>query len=381
MALSSEAITDLRRWLGRPLTGIDTPALVVDLAAMERNIAAMAAEITGRGKAWRPHSKCHKSPVIAARQLAAGGMGVTVAKTSEAEVFAAAGIRDILIAHCVVGRTKVERVAALCRIADPIACCDHYVQAEMLSEACQSAGVACRVLIDVNIGLNRIGVRPGSDALDLAKGVSRLPGVRLAGIMGYEGHLLTIADRAEKRSRIESAMALLGEVRDSFLQAGLPCDIVSAGGTGSYQFTAACPAVTELQAGGGLFADPFYLEACGVTGLEPALTVAATVVSRPKLERAILDCGRKSLCPDIHPPRVERVLGGHPLPDAEIVRHSAEHVTLELGPASRNLKIGDKVLLRPGYSDLTTVLHDAFIGQREGVIEEIIPLEARGCLT
>lgn len=362
------------------IAAIDTPALVLDLDALDANIAAMAKFLTARGKQWRPHAKGHKSVEIARREIAAGAIGLTVAKTSEAELFAAAGIRELLIAHCVVGERKLERVARLAQTADPIVCCDHYVQAEMLSHACVRAGVRCRVLIEVNIGLHRIGVRPGPDTLNLARGLARLEGVTLAGVMGYEGHLLTIADPAEKRTRIRDAIGMLLEARDQLLSAGCPCPIVSAGGTGSYQLTGEIDGVTELQAGGGIFADPFYTDACGATGLTPSLALLATVVSRPKLERAILDCGRKSLSPEVHPPQVIGRAEGRPLPDAAITQWSAEHLTLDLGPQSRELHIGDKVLLRPGYSDLTTVLHDRYYGMRNGNVERIIPLDTRGAL-
>jgi D-serine deaminase-like pyridoxal phosphate-dependent protein len=362
------------------LTDVDTPALLLDLDALEANIAAMTRWMASRGKQWRPHAKGHKAPAIARRQLAAGAIGVTVAKSSEAEVFAAAGVRDILIAHCVVGDAKLQRVAALCRSADPIVCCDHYAQAESLSRVCVAQTVRCRVLVEVNLGLERTGVRPGPDAVALVRGVARLPGVEFAGLMGYEGHLLTVPDPAEKRRQIESAMGLLTRVRDDCAAAGVPCAILSAGGTGSYQITADCAGVTELQAGGGVFADPYYTDACGVQGLTPALALLTTVVSRPRLERAVLDCGRKSLCPEVHPPHVIGQAEGRRLPDAAIGRFSAEHLTLELGPDSQDLHIGDKVLLRPGYSDLTTLLHDRYYGVRAGVVEEVIPIAARGAL-
>lgn len=365
---------------GRAVSELDTPALVVDLDALESNISAMAGFLSARGKGWRPHAKGHKSPEIARRQLQAGAVGVTVAKPSEAEVFVEAGVRDVLIAHCVVGGPKVERVARMCRQADLLAACDHYVQAEQLSHACRAAGVVCRVLIEINVGMHRTGVRPGPDARELARGIERLPGLRLAGLMGYEGHLLNVADPEEKRNSINSAMAMLAEVQEQLRSDGLPCEIVSAGGTGSYQISAAAPAVTELQAGGGIFADPFYTEACQTVGLAPSLSLVATVVSRPKLERAVLDCGYKSLSPLLHPPHVIGRVEGLPLPDAEITRFSAEHLTLTLGPGARDVKIGDKLLIRPGYSDLTTVLHERFYGVREGIVECVLPLAARGRL-
>ncbi|REJ97044.1 MAG: DSD1 family PLP-dependent enzyme, partial [Planctomycetota bacterium] len=178
--------------VGLPQAALDTPAYCIDLDVMEANIAAMAAHMRERKKDWRPHAKCHKTPAIAHKQLAAGAIGVTVAKVSEAEVYAAAGIRDILIANMLFGEPKFERVAALCRHADPIVACDHFAQAEGLAAVCTRRGVTCRMVIEVDIGLNRVGIRPGPDFLDLARGISKLEGVRLVGIMGYEGHLLRV---------------------------------------------------------------------------------------------------------------------------------------------------------------------------------------------
>jgi len=367
--------------IGLHKSDLDTPAYCIDVDVMDANIAAMAAYLAERGKQWRPHAKCHKSPVIAKRQVDAGAIGVTVAKVSEAEVYAQAGIRDILIANMIVGERKLQRVAALCRSADPIVCVDHFAQAEMLSAVCDSAGVNCRAILELDIGLSRVGVRPGRDTLRLAQGVSQLPGITLAGIMGYEGHLLTIADLEEKRRAITEAMNVLRINRDALLEAGLNCDIVSAGGTGSYQLTADCEGITELQAGGGIFADPFYLDVCKVKDLQPALRIIATVVSRPHLERAIIDAGRKTIHWGIHPPTVLQTVQGRSLPDAVVTALSAEHGTLELGPESRDLQIGDKIELIPGYSDHTTVLHDRFVVlQNDRVIDEW-PIVARGMLT
>ena len=224
-----------------------------------------------RGKQWRPHMKCHKTPTIALKQLAAGAIGVTCAKVSEAEVMAAAGIRDLLIANMLVGKPKLERVAALCRAADPIVTCDHYAQVEPLAETCRHNGVSCRVIIEINVGLDRVGIRPGRDTFDLAEAIDRLPGVTMVGLMGYEGHLLQVADPDEKRAKINEAMSVLQYCRDALQKKGIRCDIVSAAGTGSYQITAEHPAVTEVQCGRRHpFGDPKYTDHYGVTGLEPA---------------------------------------------------------------------------------------------------------------
>jgi D-serine deaminase-like pyridoxal phosphate-dependent protein len=208
----------------------------------------------------------------------------------------------------------------------------------------------------------------------LAEAISKLKGVEFAGIMGYEGHLLLIDDLSEKRQRIHEAMSVLVECADKLRRGGLSCDIVSAGGTGSYQFSAKCPGITELQAGGGIFADPFYQQKCHVDGLEPALTVLATVVSRPTLDRAVLDSGRKTMNPDVQLPIVKG------WPDAQVKRLSAEHCELTLGPQSQDLKIGDKIELIVGYADFTTPLHDHFYGFRGDRLEVVWPILGRGKL-
>lgn len=360
--------------IGMNKADLDTPLLCIDVDVMDANIREMAGFMAARNVQWRPHQKCHKTPAIAHRQMQAGAIGVTCAKVSEAEVMAAAGIRDILIANMIVGRTKLERVAALCRIADPIVACDHYVQAEQLANVCANRGVRCRIIVEVDIGLNRVGARPGQNTVELARGIDQLDGIQLAGIMGYEGHTLTIEDPVEKRNQINDCLGTLLHCRDRMIKDGLCCDIVSAGGTGSYQYSCDVEGITEMQAGGGIFADPMYQLRMGVTGLQHALTVLATVVSRPQRDRAILDCGRKTLHPDLQMPLVKD------LPDVEPVRFSAEHGELKLGPDSRDLQIGDRVELIVGYADFTTVLHNEFHVFRKNRLEAVWPIQGRGCL-
>src|SRR5262249_43104173 len=156
------------------------------------------------------------------------------------------------------GLRKLERVAALRRWADPIIACDHFAQAEPLAEVCRSRGVEVRVIIEVNLGLDRVGVTPGKDTLALAQAIDRLKGVKFAGIMGYGGHLPQVPGPAEKEQKIRESMQVLVGCKEQIVKAGIGCGIVSAGGTGSYQLTVRCPGVTEVQAGGGIFMDPFY---------------------------------------------------------------------------------------------------------------------------
>jgi D-serine deaminase-like pyridoxal phosphate-dependent protein len=360
--------------IGERKCDLETPCLCLDLTNFDANLSRIASMVANVGKGWRPHAKCHKSPEIAHREIQHGAIGITCAKVSEAEIFAAAGITDILIAHLPVGAGRIRRLATICHEANPMITCDHYVQAQALSAECVRRGVTCRALVELNIGMNRTGVRPGRDALELARGIDQLPGLKLAGIMGYEGHVMAIADAETKQKAIESALGILLHARDIFRQNGLCCDIVSAGGTGSLRHALRCDALTEIQAGGAVFGDPYYAQMPDNEGFTPALTVLTTVVSRPAYDRAVLDAGRKAVTAEFHPPLIKD------WSDAKVVRQSAEHIVLELGPNSRELRIRDQVELIVGYSDLTTMLHDEYLCFAGDRVEAVWPITARGKL-
>lgn len=358
---------------GDPLDALDTPCLLLDLDVFESNIQTMSRFLGARGVAWRPHAKCYKSTKLARAVLDSGAIGLTCAKLGEAEVFAAAGITDLLIANPLVGQKKLDRLVALGEIADPIAIVDGREHVQALSAAASAAGVTLRTMIEVDIGMERCGVRPGEPARRLAELIAGAAGLELAGIMGYEGHLLRLPNPAEKGRRIAAAIRELVATRDAIEAAGLRCGIVSAGGTGSYHYTAGLEGVTEIQAGGGVFMDLMYRELCGVEDLDFALTILATVTSRPAPDRAIIDAGRKAMHPDLHLPVVSE------RGDLRVRSLSAEHGILEViegaGPA-----LGERLRLLPGYCDLTTVLHDRILCVRGGALEAIWPLEARGRL-
>lgn len=358
--------------LGCSRDAIDTPALCIDLDVMEANIARMAALCRRHGVEWRPHSKGHKSPEIARRQLAAGAIGVTCAKLGEAEVMADGGIDDLLIANQIVGRAKHERLVALAGRARPIVAVDHVDQLEPLSTLASAANASVRVLVEVDIGLERCGVLSGEPAVSLAQQIAARPGIELAGIMGYEGHLLTVEDPEQKERQIREALAVLVDTGEQIERAGLPCPIVSAGGTGSYAVTVTCPGVTEVQAGGLIFMDAFYRQKCQVREFDFALTLLTTVVSRPAPDRAIVDAGRKSQNAEIHTPFVRE------RDDIRVTRLSAEHGQLELQPSAYDLRVGDRLEIVPGYGDFTNVLHDEFYVFRDNRLEAIWPLLGRG---
>jgi D-serine deaminase-like pyridoxal phosphate-dependent protein len=358
---------------GVSVDALDTPCLLIDLDAMERNIRRMVEYFRVHQVAWRPHAKSYKSSAIARRVIDAGAIGVTCAKLGEAEVMADGGVRDLLIANPLMGRTKWERLVALAGRADPIAVVDHAEQVRGLAACAEGIARPIRTLVEVDIGMQRCGVNPGAAAVELAQRIAMAPGLRFAGIMGWEGHLVTVADPAEKAAKIAAALSLLRDTNTLLERSGLPCKIVSAGGTGSYQITARLGIATEIQAGGGILMDLFYRNACRVAALEFALTVIATITSRPAPDRAVIDAGRKTMNQELAMPEI---LGRS---DLRVQSLSAEHGVLQV-TASPGPAIGDRIRLIPGYGDFTTVLHDRVFAVRDGRVEAVRPLDARGRL-
>ncbi len=328
-----------------------TAELRLDLDIMEANAKRMASEMNALGKLWRPHVKSHCQPRIASTLVDFGAHGITAATVNEVQVMADAGIPSILLAHLAVADGDLDRLAAATKRTEVIVTIDHFVHAELYSNAAKRNGVEFNVLVDVDVGMNRTGCRPRIDATRLAVAANDLDGTSVVGIMGYEGHLLTIADPAEKRTAIFDAMNCLQQTRDAMLQQDIPCSLVSAGGSGSFWITGKHEAVTELQAGGGIFGDLFYQRQCGLTDVTSAFTVVAEVVSRPSLSQAVLNCGRKAINPVIADPEV---IG---LPGANVEKLSAEHTVLSLEANARDLKIGDVVRLAVGYSDHSLLMH------------------------
>ena len=359
--------------VGHPVTALDTPALLVDLDRLEQNIATMKRVIIDEAKiGWRPHTKAIKTPALAHTLLRAGAHGVTCAKLSEAEVMAQAGIRDILIANQVVGAAKCARLAALARQADPIVAVDCEAHVKALDVAAQAAGASLRVVIEVNIAMNRAGVEPGDPVLQLAQQVAASRGLRFAGLMAWEGgRLAEIRDADSKRQRITEAVRKLTDTADRCRAAGLPVEIVSCGGTGTYWITAGLPGVTEVQAGGGIFCDMHYRNDYGVPH-EYALSILTTVVSRPTATRIICDAGWKSMAqqPALPAPK-------HLGPIAA-VKLSAEHTTIELTAPSATPAVGAPVEFVAGYSDATVFLHDYLYAVRQGRVEAVWPILGRG---
>jgi D-serine deaminase-like pyridoxal phosphate-dependent protein len=358
--------------VGLPVSELDTPALLIDLDAFERNIASMASDIAARNCAWRPHIKVHKTPAIAHKQIAAGAIGVACAKVGEAEVMAAAGIGDILIANQIVGKIKTRRLAQLCRHAAVMTSVDGVANVRELDAAAREHGSRIGVAIEVNIGMERSGVQPGEAALALAHEVAACEGLRFAGVMAWEGQAMAMTPGPEREAEIIRACRSLVETAEAIRAAGVPVEIVSAGGTGTYLTSAAVDGITEVQAGGGIFGDQIYRD-FGAR-VEPALTLLTQVVSRPTPDRIIVDAGRKSIDPSLRPPLVKG------LPTTKPIGLSAEHGKILLDQPCDSPGVADRLEYWVGFGDQCNHLHEHFYGIRNGVVETVWSIAARGKL-
>lgn len=351
---------------GTPLDRVDTPSLVIDLEALERNLDRMAAFGRATGKRIRPHAKTHKSPVIGRMQLERGAVGVCCAKLGEAEVLADAGIGPLLVTTEIAGPEKIARLVALRRRAEVIVAVDDPAVCAALDEAMRAAGLIQDVLIDVNVGQDRTGARPDA-AGELAVRIVSLSALRLRGIQAYEGHLQHIYDESERRARwrecADRMLAAHAAVRDR----GLPVEILSTAGTGTCAFAAELPEVTEVQSGSYPFMDCDYARVAGLS-FETALTVLASVVSRQRGDTAVIDAGWKALSTD----------GGMPVvkgrPELVYAPKGDEHG----GVSGLRLAPGERVELVPSHCDTTVNLYDSYICVRKGVVEAVWPIAARG---
>lgn len=361
--------------IGSRVEELDTPCLCVDRDALEGNLRAMA-EITAPPNArLRPHFKTHKSPAIAWMQLRAGAVGITCAKLGEAEVLAAAGVRDILIANQIVGPVKIDRLVGLASCTDVMAAVDRVENAADLDRACAARGVSLRVLVEVDVGMGRCGADPGREAVDLARSVSGLKALRFEGFMGYEGHAVMIPDAVARAAAAKAAMSLLVSTAELARSEGLEVAIVSAGGTGTAAVTARIPGVTEIQAGSYATMDGQYAQNVGVPGFRCALSLLATVV-RARHETAIIDAGHKSLTSEFGLPLVADP------PGWRFQRLSEEHGFLQpasdAAAARRPLREGDRVRIVPSHGCTTINLHDSLHVIRDGRLDAVWQVAGRG---
>ncbi len=373
-------MTDVQA-IGTMVRELDTPALLVDLEAMDRNLKRMAERLAGGQLRLRPHAKTHKSPILARKQLDLGAMGICCQKPSEAEVMVAGGVTDILVSSEVASPAKLRRLAALAFHARLLVVVDHRRGVEMLSEAVSASGVRIDVLVDVDVGQERCGTRPGEAAAELGKYADGLPGLSLRGFQAYEGRAQHVEGFENRRRVYGEAIGRIRETIEAFERAGLPAEVRSGGGTGTWRWDLEAGALTELQAGSYIFMDAHYRSIGGPDGpvyddFEPSLFVLSIVVSAPAPDRAVVDAGYKSLSTDSGMPLCVDL--------AEAIYRPAgdEHGILDLGSSARRPEIGQPLLFQPSHCDTTINLFDRYHGVRGGLeggrLETVWPVAARG---
>ena len=356
---------------------IDTPALVIDLDALEYNLDHMARLLAPTGVKLRAHAKTHKSPVIAKLQIARGAVGQCVQKVAEAETLAWGGVNDILVSNEVVGAAKLARLCALARIAKVAVCVEDATQVAAIEAAAADADVTMSVLVEIDVGAGRAGVAAGPEAVALAKRIADSKHLTFGGLQAYQGSAQHKRTVAERRTLIGAAIDASRRTVEQLRQQGLSCPIVGGAGTGSFQIEASSGVYTEMQAGSYIFMDADYarnLDESGapVSTFRHSLFVLSTVMSASRPGVAVLDAGHKAVSIDSGMPTV----WGRP--DVRYVSASDEHGKLEIGSETVAPKLGEKLRLVPGHCDPTVDRFDWYVGVRKGRVECLWPVAARG---
>jgi 3-hydroxy-D-aspartate aldolase len=358
---------------------IQTPCLVLDLDALERNVKKMGDFAKAAGVRHRVHGKMHKSVDVALLQETLGGScGVCCQKVSEAEVFARGGIKDVLVSNQVRDHAKIDRLARLPKLgARTICCVDDLANIADLSAAAQKHGTQIECLVEIDCGAGRCGVTTTPAVVEIAKAVDAAPGLKFAGIQAYQGAMQHLDSYEERRAKIEVAVAMVKDAVDALAAEGLACDIVGGGGTGSYYFEGNSGVYNELQCGSYAFMDADYGRILDKDGKridqgewENALFILTSVMSHAKADKAIVDAGLKAQSVDSGLP----VIFGRT--DVKYVKCSDEHGVV--ADPEGVLKVNDKLRLVPGHCDPTCNVHDWYVGVRGGKVEVVWPVSARG---
>jgi D-serine deaminase-like pyridoxal phosphate-dependent protein len=346
---------------------INTPALLIDLDAMEFNLHRMASFFAGTSAKLRPHFKNHKSPMLARKQMRAGAIGMTCATVREAEILVHHGVESILIANEVAGDAKARRIAELSRYSSVIVAIDSLSGAADLARAQRALGAQIEVVVDLDLGLDRCGVKPGAAAAELAR-YAVDQGLSFRGLMGYDGHLQVLAPSEERDQLIREGSRSLVSSAELIRSMGIPVTIISTGGTGTYDISGLYPGITELQSGSYLLMDDLYVDRG--SRFQRSLTVLTTVISKRGSQNAVIDCGVKAMSAERGLSQAKGIDG------IRLKALHAEHGLLEidtnLAPA---LAIGQKIELWVRYSDATMNLHTVSYGVRHGEVEEIFQIE------
>jgi len=358
---------------------IQTPCLVLDLDALERNIRKMGEYAKARGMRHRSHGKMHKSVDVQKLQERLGGaVGVCCQKVSEAEVFARGGIRDILVSNEVRDPAKIDRLARLPKLGARITVCiDDIANVADLAAAAQRHGTTLECLVEIDCGQGRCGVGTSVAATEIAQAIDAAPALKFSGIQAYHGAMQHLESYADRKARLDAAIAIVKDVVAALHAAGLKAEIVSGGGTGSYGFESTSGVYNELQCGSYAFMDADYGRIRDAHGnridhgeWENALFILTSVMSHAKPGQAVCDAGLKVQSLDSGLPVI------HGRDDVKYINASDEHGVIDdpLGV----LRINEKLKLVPGHCDPTCNLHDWYVGVRNGKVEVVWPVSARG---
>lgn len=357
--------------IGRSIEELDTPTLLLDRAASDRNLKKMADFFRDRPAKLRPHFKNNKCVTLAKRQLSLGAVGMTCAKLGEAEVLVANGVENVLIANQVVGDIKIRRLVEIASQAKVACAVDHIEQVTAISRIASEYGVSVNLLVEVDIGMGRCGVPAGEPALELARRIQELSGVRFAGLQAYEGHLVNVLDREERRVKSREAMSTAIETRRLIESKGIPVDCISGCSSATYDSTGTLDGVNEIQAGTYATMDRQYHRM--TPEFDIALSVLVRVISRPSPTRAVLDLGVKGAGCEFGVPAIRDY------PDVEIPFFLAEeHAVVQKCP---DWKIGQVLHLIPSHACTTCNLHREMVVHENGVVVDVWPIEASGLLT
>lgn len=363
--------------IGDPEGAIDTPALVVDLDAFDFNIARMAAFATEAGIAVRPHAKTHRCPAVALRQVAAGAIGQCVQSVGEAEAMVAGGIADVICTNEILAPSKLDRLARLAKEARIGILVDSPEGVAAASRAAAAAGSELDVLVEIEVGMGRCGTAPGRPAASLARRVADAPALRFRGLQAYNGKAQHIRTHAGRSDAVARAAEAVRETLQALAEEGLAAAVVGGAGTGTFRLEAAAGLWTELQVGSYIFMDCEYAALEGADEqaapeFRHALFILADVISTPGPGRAVANAGLKVLTTEQGRPLVF----GHP--EVEVASVSDEHSLMLHDPTIGGLGLGDRVRLVPGHCDPTVNLHDWIVAIRNGRVEDIWPVTARG---
>ena len=363
--------------VGAPLEEVDTPALILDLDALEGNIARMARSAAASGVRLRPHAKSHKCAEIARRQVAAGAVGVCCQKVSEAAALVAGGVADVLVTNEIVGAAKTARLARLAREAKVAVLADDAANVAELDAAARSEGVRLDLLVEIDVGANRCGVQPGEPALALARRIAGCRNLRFAGLHAYHGSAQHLRSASERRAAIAAACDKARATKTLIEDAGIACETITGAGTGTFLLESASRVFNEIQPGSYVFMDADYHRNAWEEGwprFAQSLFVLAAVMSTPAADRAVVDAGLKASSVDSGLPQV------HQRPGVDYVKASDEHGVLKIAAGAKAPKLGEKLLLVPGHCDPTVNLYDSFVCVRGGKVEALWPVTARGAV-